>query len=93
MKIVIENIEAEYSKSDKSDFIKIIEFFLLDASQNIIMTESLYKKLQNNNEYQKLLKVSMSLAFARLNIFPISSQSFRSYSYTLLQTFKLINKN
>lgn len=93
MKIVIKNIEAEYSKSDKSDFIKIIEFLLLDASQNIIMTESLYKKLQNNNEYQKLLKVSMALAFARLKIFHIPSESFRSYSYTLLQTFKLINKN
>lgn len=93
MKTIFETLDKEYSKSDRSIFFNIIEFLLLDASQNIIMTESLYNNLQIDNKYQILIKICISLVFSRLNISVIPSKSFRNYSYSLLETLKLIDKS
>lgn len=93
MKTIFEDLDKEYSKSDRSIFFNIIEFLLLDASQNIIMTESLYNNLQIDNKYQILIKICISLFFSRLNISVIPSKSFRNYSYSLLETLKLIDKS
>ncbi|CYV74550.1 Uncharacterised protein [Streptococcus suis] len=91
MKVVIENLEKLYNKYDKREFNKHIEFLLLDASQNIIMTETLYNNLKINGAYHLLVKACIALVMARLPICPYSSKSLRSYSYNLLKSIDLIS--
>lgn len=91
MKVVIENLEKLYNKYDKKEFNKLIEFLLLDASQNIIMTETLYNNLKINDAYLLLVKASIALVLARLPICPYPSESLRRYSYNLLKSIDLIS--
>ena len=91
MKPIIEKLEKEYKKASKEEFFKTIEFLLLDARQNIIMTEILYNKLKVNDDYSKLIKICISLVMARLPIAQYPSSLFKKYSSSLLSTIKLIN--
>lgn len=93
MKVVIENLEKLYNKYDKREFNKLIEFLLLDASQNIIMTETLYNNLQINDTYLLLVKACIALVMARLPNCPYSSELLRHYSYNLLKSINLISND
>ena len=93
MKVVIENLEKLYNKYDKREFNKLIEFLLLDASQNIIMTETLYNNLQINDTYLLLVKACIALVRARVPNCPYSSESLRHYSYNLLKSIDLISND
>ena len=93
MKVVIENLEKLYNKYDKREFNKLIEFLLLNASQNIIMTETLYNNLQINATYLLLVKACIALVMARLPNCPYSSESLRHYSYNLLKSIDLISND
>ncbi|HEM3615023.1 TPA: hypothetical protein U1C23_001897 [Streptococcus suis] len=90
MKVVIENLENLYNKYDKREFYKHIEFLLLDASQNIIMTETLYNTLQINGDYLMLVKACISLVLTRLPICPYPNELLKRYSYKLLESIDLI---
>ena len=76
---------------NKRGFNKLIEFLLLDALLNIIMTETLYNNLKINGTYLLLVKACIALVMARLSIFPYPSKSLRCYSYNLLKSIDLIS--
>lgn len=89
MNQVINNLNTEYEKQYKGTFFKLVEFLILDATQNIIMTESLYNRLSRNNI--ELTKICASLILARLPILSIESEWFRKYAYCLLNKINLLS--
>lgn len=89
MNKLIEKLDFEYA-NDKGMFIRDIEFLLLDASQNVIINDSLYNELQINNDILTFSKVNYALVMARLPSYLEYSTSLRNYAYEQLKTIELI---
>lgn len=86
------NLKNEYD-NNKSDFIKNIEFILLDASQNIIMNSSFYEKLKSTGKDKILEKINYALGIARLHNDSEFIMELRNYAWNLLQEISLIKNN
>ena len=83
----------DYYYNNKSNFIKNIEFRLLDASQNIIMKSSLYEELKRTGKDKILEKINYALGISRLQNDPESTMAFIQYAWILLQEISLIKNN
>ena len=87
---VCKNLDKAYAKKEEKEFKKYVEFILLEASQNIIITKDLYRKLESNGGYNKLEKIFFALLMDQLPIPFFESQDLRSYAIELLNTIELI---
>ena len=87
---VCKDLDKAYAKKEKKEFKKYVEFILLEASQNIIITKELYRKLESNGDYNKLEKIFFALLMDQLPIRCFESQDIRSYAIKLLNGIELI---
>lgn len=84
----LDNKYKEYENNQSNSFIKIVEFLLLESSQNIIMTEKLYNSL-SEEEKEIFEKVYYYLVIARL-FGGEESKCIKDEAYRLLTEISLI---
>ncbi len=85
------NIEYEkYNNNEKNYFIKMVEFHLLDSSENIIVDDILYNNLKHNDDLQKLDEIYFNLSKARCSLNIEDEIKMRQNTFILLGDIKLI---
>ena len=87
---VCKDLDKAYAKKEEKEFKKYVEFILLEASQNIIITKELYRKLESNGGYKKLEKIFFALLMDQLPIRWFESRDIRLYAIKLLNEIELI---
>ncbi|WP_455451132.1 hypothetical protein [Streptococcus salivarius] len=92
MKNYVINIKQSYKEYKNGDetLLGLIVFTLLDASQNIIITESQYNKLNELGQYKDFQKAYLALTMARIPSSPFKAQDLRNYSLQLVEKFSLL---
>ena len=92
MKNYIVHIKQSYEEYTygNEDLLNLIVFTLLDATQNIIITESQYNKLNKLGQYKDFQKAYLALTMARLPFSPFKAKDLRNYSLQLVKKFSLL---
>ncbi|HEM5071684.1 TPA: hypothetical protein U1212_002389, partial [Streptococcus suis] len=93
IKPLIDSLDNYYNSREKHQqemFTKMMEFLLLDASQNIIMTDNLVTKLKKSGSIVNLSKITYALTLNRLGMNIFDHEATRLYAFELSKTLDLI---